>query len=131
MQIWSMSEPVQQRQGRSREMRTRDVLTPLMMMSAGVVLAIAVVLLDAAEKLAYPVGLAGGIALLPWIISAIPVSSRSRASEQGLSGMVTTIGVFVSFSGLAAGRRWAFVGGLALLSVGVTLWAVGRRFERG
>lgn len=129
-QIWSMSEPVQQQRQARREVRTREVLTPLMMMSAGAVLAIAVVLLDAAQKLAYPIGLIGGIALLPWIISAIPVSSRYRANEQGLTGLVMTVAVFVSMSGLYSGRLWAFVGGLALLSVSVAVWAVGRRFER-
>jgi len=128
MQIWSMSEPIRRHDAmRTREVRTRDVLTPLMMMSAGAVLAFVVVLLADAGTLAYPIGLIAGIATLPWIVASIPVSARYRASEQGFSGLLLTIAVFVALSGLYAGYLWPFIVGLALLGIGLALFAVGRR----
>lgn len=131
MQMWSMSQPIGQPDvRRGREARTRDLLTPLFTIATGVVLAIAVVMLESAGALAYPLGLIGGIALLPWIVTAIPVSARYRASEQGFRSLVLSIAVFVSLSGLYAGHLWPFVAGLGLLGVGITLWIVGRRLER-
>jgi hypothetical protein len=115
---------------RRSDTRTRDLLTPFMMMSVGVAMAMVVVMLDSAGTLAYPLGLIGGIAVLPWIVAAIPVSSRYRASEQGFSSLVMTLGVFVGFSGLTAGHVWPFVAGLAVAGVALTMWAVARRVER-
>lgn len=131
MQMWTMSQPIgQQEVRRGRQARTRDLLTPLLTVATGVVLAIAVVMLESAGALAYPLGLVGGIALLPWIVTAIPVSARYRVSDQGFRSLVMSVAVFVSLSGLYSGRFWPFVVGLGLLGVSVTLWLVGRRFER-
>ena len=131
MQMWSMSQPIgQQEFRRGREGRARDLLTPLLTIATGAVLAIAVVMLESAGALAYPLGLIGGIALLPWIVTAIPVSARYRASEQGFRSLVLSIAAFVSLSGLYAGHFWPFVAGLGLLGVGIALWIVGRRLER-
>jgi hypothetical protein len=130
MQIAEHLQQNRMQASRRSEVRTRDLLTPFMMMSAGLALAMAVVMLDSAGTLAYPLGLIGGIAVLPWIVAAIPVSSHYRASEQGFNSLVMTIGMFVGFSGLTAGYIWPFIAGLAVVGVSLTMWAVSRRFER-
>lgn len=130
-QIWTMSQPTSQQEARrGRQARTRDLLTPLFTVATGVVLAIAVVALESARVLAYPLGLVGGIAILPWIVTVIPVSARYRASDQGFRSLVMSVAVFVSLSGLYSGRFWPFVAGLGLLGVGIALWIVDRRLER-
>ena len=131
MQMWSLIQPVDQHAGRRpRAGRLRDAVTPMLAMAAGAVLAIAVVMLDRAGSLAYPLGLAGGVAALPWLVAAIPVSARYRASYQGFRALVLSIAVFVSLSGLYSGRIVPFVAGLGLLGVALTLSVVGGRLER-
>ena len=90
------------------------------MASIGTILAMATVWLEEEKHLDFAVGLTIGIALLPWIMTYMPSTSKLLPQPGAICALILGSGVLVALAGLYSGRPYPLaIGGLLAITATV------------
>lgn len=90
--------------------------------SVGAMFAMATVWLEDRGQLDFPVGLTLGMAMMPWVITALPSSWKMLPQPGAICAIALGVGTHIGLAGLYSGRTIAFGIGGAVVLAAQTFW---------